>query len=80
MGLYKRRAWFLFLKKSLRIYRAIYIFLPVNASLPWVNNVICLFVSFPLITSRVNCALLKVDWLAACIALRVVGAVLAVGV
>jgi hypothetical protein len=67
-------------KKSLRIYRAIYIFLPVNASLHWVNKVICLFVSFPLISSEVDCALIKVDRLAACIASRVVGAVLVVGV
>jgi hypothetical protein len=35
----------------------------------------CLFLSFLLITSGV---LIKVDWLAACIALRVVGAVMVV--
>jgi hypothetical protein len=38
------------------------------------NNVSCLFLAFPLITS----SLIIVDWLAACIALRVVGAVLVV--
>ncbi len=38
----------------------------------------CLFLSFLLITSGDNCVLAKVDWLAACIALRVGGAVLVV--
>jgi hypothetical protein len=55
---------------SLRIYRAINIFIYVNASLHWVNNINCLFSSFLLITSGVQFALIKVDWLAACIALK----------
>jgi hypothetical protein len=38
----------------------------------------CLFLSFLLITSEVYCVLTKVDWLAVCIVLRVVGAVLVV--
>ncbi len=42
------------------------------------NNVSCLFLSFPLITSGVNSEVIKVDWLAACIALRVVCAVFVV--
>ncbi len=42
----------------------------------WLNNVSCLFLSFLLITSGDKCSLIKVDWLAACIAIRVVGAVL----
>ncbi len=41
-------------------------------------NVSCLFLSFSLIISGVKLILIKVDWLAACIALRVVGAVLVV--
>ncbi len=55
------------------------VFITVNASLRWLNNVSCLFLSF-LLYSQVeyNCSLIKVDWLAACIALRVVGAVLVV--
>jgi hypothetical protein len=36
------------------------------------------FLSFLLITVKYNCSLIKVDWLAACIALRAVGAVLVV--
>jgi hypothetical protein len=42
------------------------------------------FLSFPLIISRVHiivqCTLIKVDWLAACIALRLVGAVFAANI
>jgi hypothetical protein len=51
------------LQMSLRIYRDNNIFLPVNASLHWLNNASGLFLSFPLITSGVqyNCALIKVD-------------------
>jgi hypothetical protein len=45
-----------------------------NASLRWLNNVRCLFFSF----LEYNCSLIKVDWLAAGIALRVVGATLVV--
>jgi hypothetical protein len=55
------------------IYRAINIFL---ASLNWLNNVSCLFLSFQLITSGVYlCIEKQVDWLAAGMALRVVGTV-----
>ncbi len=43
------------------------LFLAVNESLRWLNNVSCLFLSFPEYNS-----LIKVDWLDACIALRVV--------
>jgi hypothetical protein len=45
----------------------LHIFLPVNVCLRWL---VCLFLY--------NCGLVKLDWLAACIALRVVGAVLVV--
>ncbi len=43
-------------------------------SLCWLSKVNCLFLSFPQV--EYNCELVKVDWLAASIALRVVGAVL----
>jgi hypothetical protein len=49
--------------------------LGVHASLRCLHNVNCLFLSFLLIKSESNWALIKGDWLAACIALRVVGAV-----
>ncbi len=51
-------------------------FLAVYASLRWLNNVNCLFMSFLLITSGVQFCIDKEDWLAACISLRVDGAVL----
>jgi hypothetical protein len=54
------------------------LFIAVNSSLHWRNNVSCLFLSFLLITSGYNCSLIKVDWLDAHSALRVVGAVLVV--
>ncbi len=57
-------------------YNAKSVFLAVYASLRWHKNVNCLFLSFSLITSGVYCSLIKVDRLASCIALRVVGAVL----
>ncbi len=46
----------------------------------WLIDVSCIFLSFPLITSGVygNCVVIKVDWLAACIALRVVGTVIVI--
>ncbi len=57
-----------FCQMSLYIYRAINIFLPVNANLHWLSNVSCLV--------EYNSLLIKVDFLiAACIALRAVGAV-----
>jgi hypothetical protein len=40
------------------------------SSLLWHNNVSCLFSSCLLIKSGDNWALIKVDWLVACIALR----------
>jgi hypothetical protein len=48
------------------------VFLAVYVSLRWFNNASCLYLSLPLITSGVycNCALIKVDWFAACIALQ----------
>jgi hypothetical protein len=45
---------FLF-KSPSKFFRPITIFLPVNASLHWLNNV--------------SCVMIKVDWLAACIVL-----------
>jgi hypothetical protein len=47
LGQNKRRAWLIFLIffMSFRIFRAILIFLPVNASLCWLNYVSCLFLS-----------------------------------
>jgi hypothetical protein len=57
----------------LRIFRAINIFLLVNASLYWLINVSCLFFILLLITIGVHiivqCALIKVGWLSACIAI-----------
>jgi hypothetical protein len=50
-------------------------FLAVNASLRRLNNVNCLFLTFLLFKSDYTVIVQKVDWLAACIALRVVGAV-----
>jgi hypothetical protein len=62
---------------SLRIFRHTKIFLPVNASLHWLNNVSCLVLSFLQITPGVYFCIVffKVVRLAACVALRVVGAV-----
>jgi hypothetical protein len=56
LGLNKRRAGLkiFFLNVSLRIYRAINKFLPLNESLHWLNDDSCLFLSFPLITSGVQ--------------------------
>jgi hypothetical protein len=54
------------------------VFLAVYASSYLLNNVNRSFLSFLLITVKYNCALIKVDWLAACMALRVVGAVLVI--
>jgi hypothetical protein len=56
----------------------LYIAKVVNASLLRLNNVSCLSLSFLLITNGDDCVLIKVDWLAPCIALRVVGSVLVV--
>jgi hypothetical protein len=57
---------------SLRIYRAINIFLPVNVSLYWLNNVFVIPANnkWSIIVHCYKCI-----GLAACIALRVVGAV-----
>jgi hypothetical protein len=44
-----------FFRCPAKFFRAIAIFLPVNASLHWLNNV--------------SCVLIKVDWLAACFVL-----------
>jgi hypothetical protein len=44
---------------------------PCHCILRWLNNVSCLFLSFPLIIVE-YCALINVDWLSVCIALRVV--------
>jgi hypothetical protein len=49
------------------------VFIAVNASWRWLNNFSCLFLPFPLITKekeKNNWALIKVNWLAACIALK----------
>jgi hypothetical protein len=46
----------------------------VNVSLNWINNVSCSFLS----QVAYNFSLIKVDWLAAGVALRVVSAVLVV--
>jgi hypothetical protein len=52
--------------------------LPVNVSLRWVNNVSCLFFVLPANHKWSKIVHDKVDWLAACVALRMVGAVLVV--
>jgi hypothetical protein len=52
------------------------VFLAVNASLRWFNNVSCLFLSFMLITTGVYLCIDKSGLACVCIALRVVGAVL----
>ncbi len=49
------------------IFNAKSVYLAGNANLHWLHNVSCLILSFQLITS--NCALIKIDWLDACIAL-----------
>jgi hypothetical protein len=66
LDLNKRRPSFFYFDVPLN-FESLNIFLPVNASLHWLNNVSCqcLFLSFPLITSGVNSAVIKVDWLAA---------------
>jgi hypothetical protein len=52
-------------------------FLAVSVSLRWLNNVNCLCHS-RLSQVEYNCTLIKVDWFAACIELRVAGPVLVV--
>jgi hypothetical protein len=73
----RRTGPFLNFLGSPTIFIAKSVFLSVNASLRWLNNGSCIFLSFLLIRSGVpyNCVLIKVDWLAACIALRIVGVV-----
>jgi hypothetical protein len=44
---------------TLGVYRAIYIFFPVNANLRWLNNVSCLFLALLLIMEY-SCASIKV--------------------
>jgi hypothetical protein len=51
------------------------VFLAINASLHWLNNVSCLFLSFP---TNHKWSIIVLDRLAAYIALRVIGAVLVV--
>ncbi len=46
----------------------------VNASLRWLNNGKLLIFVIPA-NHKYNCSLIEVDWLAACITQRVVGAV-----
>jgi hypothetical protein len=43
--------FFNFLGAPMILYNAKHVFLAVNASLPWLYNVNCLFLSFQLITS-----------------------------
>jgi hypothetical protein len=74
------RAWFLIFLRCPSESTEPFTYFLVNTSLHWLNNVSCLFLSFPLITSGLycNCALIKEDWLAACVALGVVRAELVV--
>jgi hypothetical protein len=54
------------------IYNAKSVFLEVNASLHWLNKVSCLFLSFQLSQVEYYCSLIKLDCLAACIAVWLV--------